>query len=129
MRRIRKRIPLGPVVLDPAGPVLSDDDRRRLGHPAAGAAILFAHNFESPQQLQALTDEIASLREPQLLVCVDHEGGRVQRFTHGFTAIPAMRRLGTLWDRDRDAARGAAHAAGYVIAAELAAHGVDFPFA
>jgi beta-N-acetylhexosaminidase len=129
MRRVRKRIPLGPVVLDPAGPGLTEEDRRRLAHPAAGGVILFAHNFESPEQLQALTAEIARLREPRLLVCVDHEGGRVQRFTQGFTALPAMRRLGTLWDRDRDAALAAARAAGYVAAAELAAHGVDFPFA
>ncbi len=126
---MRKRLPLGPVVLDPTGLALTEDDRRRLLHPAAGAVILFAHNFESCAQLAALTEEIRALRTPELLVCVDHEGGRVQRFTHGFSAIPAMRRLGTLWDRDHDAAREAAHAAGYVIAAELAAHGVDFPFA
>jgi beta-N-acetylhexosaminidase len=126
MRRLK--LPLGPVVLDPAGPVLTDEDRRRLGHPAAGAVILFAHNYENPQQLLALTGEIARLREPQLPVCVDHEGGRVQRFTLGFTPIPPMRRLGVLWDRDRDAARRAARAAGTVIAAELGAHGVDFSF-
>jgi beta-N-acetylhexosaminidase len=127
MRRLR--IPLGPVVLDPSGPVLTDDDRRRLAHPAAGGVILFARNYENPEQLRALTDEIARLREPELLVCVDHEGGRVQRFREGFSAIPAMRRLGVLWDRDRPAARAAARAAGYVIAAELAAHGLDFAFA
>ncbi len=129
MRRVRAKLPLGPVVLDPAGPALTDDDRKRLTHPAAGGVILFAHNYEGPQQLQALTEEIAGLREPRLFVGVDHEGGRVQRFVQGFTAIPAMRGLGTLWDRERDAARRAAHAAGYVIASELAAHGVDFPFA
>jgi len=129
MRRLRARIPLGPVVLDPAGAALTDDDRKRLTHPAAGGVILFAHNYEGPQQLQALTEEIASLREPRLFIGVDHEGGRVQRFAQGFTAIPAMRRIGTLWDRERDPARRAARAAGTVIAAELAAHGVDFPFA
>ena len=127
MRRLR--IPLGAAVLDPAGTVLTEDDRRRLRHPAAGAAILFARNYESPDQLQALTEEIARLREPALPVCVDHEGGRVQRFREGFTAIPPMRRLGRLWDRDREGAVAAAHACGYVIAAELAAHGVDFSFA
>ena len=126
MRKLRA--PLGPVVLDPAGPVLSDDDRRRLRHPATGGVILFAHNFENPGQLQALTGEIASLREPPLPIGVDHEGGRVQRFAQGFSAIPAMRRLGVLWDRDRQAARRAARAVGTVIAAELAAHGVDFSF-
>jgi len=126
MRRLK--IPLGPVVLDPAGPALGDDDRQRLLHPAAGGAILFAHNFETPEQLLALTAEISRLREPELPICVDHEGGRVQRFAQGFTPIPPMRQLGVLWDRDRDAARRAARAVGTVIAAELGAHGLDFSF-
>jgi beta-N-acetylhexosaminidase len=126
MRRLKA--PLGPVVLDPSGPALTEDDRRRLLHPAAGGAILFAHNYESPEQLLALTEEISSLREPALPVSVDHEGGRVRRFTIGFTAIPPMRRLGVLWDRDREAARRAARAVGTVISAELGAHGVDFSF-
>ena len=116
------------MVLDPTGPALTDDDRRRLLHPATGGVILFAHNFENPEQLLALTAEIARLREPELPIGVDHEGGRVQRFAQGFTAIPPMRRLGVLWDRDRDAARGAARAVGTVIAAELGAHGVDYSF-
>lgn len=128
MRRTKARLPRGVVVLDPLGPVLTDDDRRRLTHPAVGGVILFAHNYENPQQLAALTAEIAALRDPPLFVCVDHEGGRIQRFREGFTVIPAMRRLGTLWDRDRDAARECARAVGYVIGAELAAHGVDFSF-
>ena len=126
MRRLKA--PLGPVVLDPAGPALSADDRRRLRHPAAGGVILFAHNYENPEQLLALTEELVGLRDPELPICVDHEGGRVQRFTLGFTAIPPMRRLGVLWDRDREAARRAARAVGTVIAAELGAHGVDFSF-
>ena len=126
MRRVK--LPLGTVVLDPTGPALTEDDRRRLRHPAAGGVILFAHNYENPEQLLALTDEISRLREPELPICVDHEGGRVQRFALGFTAIPPMRRLGVLWDRDRETARRAARAAGTVIAAELGAHGVDFSF-
>jgi beta-N-acetylhexosaminidase len=117
------------VVLDPEGTALTDDDRRRLVHPAAGAVILFARNYESPEQLRALIVEIERLREPALPICVDHEGGRVQRFREGFSALPPMRELGRLWDRNRDAAREAAHALGYVIAAELGAHGVDFSFA
>jgi beta-N-acetylhexosaminidase len=116
------------VVLDPTGPALTEDDRRRLLHPAAGGVILFAHNYESPEQLLALTGEIAGLRDPELPICVDHEGGRVQRFALGFTAIPPMRRLGVLWDRNREAARRAARAVGTVISAELGAHGVDFSF-
>lgn len=128
MRRVRARLPLGPAVIDPAGTILGEDDVRRLRHPAVGGVILFARNFESPEQLQALTRDIRALREPQLLIGVDHEGGRVQRFKEGFTALPPMRALGQLWDRDREAARAAARAAGYVIGAELAAHGLDFSF-
>lgn len=128
MRRVRARLPLGPVILDPQGAALTEEDRRRMLHPAAGGVILFSRSYESPEQLQALTEEIRALREPQLLLSVDHEGGRVQRFKTGFTALPAMRALGKLWDRDREAGRAAAHAAGYVIAAELAAHGLDFSF-
>ncbi|MGQ0511581.1 MAG: beta-N-acetylhexosaminidase [Betaproteobacteria bacterium] len=128
MRRLKARLPLGVVVLDPAGTALTDDDRRRMAHPAVGGVILFAHNYGNPEQLLELTAEIESLRDPALFVCVDHEGGRVQRFKAGFTTIPPMQRLGMLWDRDRDGALECAHAVGYVIAAELAAHGVDFSF-
>jgi beta-N-acetylhexosaminidase len=128
MRRLKARLPLGRVVLDPSGVALTDDDRRRMRHPACGGVILFARNFESAAQLQALTDEIRALREPALLIGVDHEGGRVQRFRESFTALPPMRALGSLWDRDRETGKAAARAAGYVIAAELAAHGLDFSF-
>ncbi|MGH8688015.1 MAG: beta-N-acetylhexosaminidase [Burkholderiales bacterium] len=129
MRRIRARLPLGPVMLDPSGTALTEDDVRRLRHPAVGGAILFARNFETPEQLQALAEDIHALRDPPLLLGVDHEGGRVQRFRAGFTALPAMRALGAQWDRDRDAARRASRAAGYIMGAELAAHGLDFSFA
>jgi beta-N-acetylhexosaminidase len=117
------------VVVDVVGTVLSDEDRERLRHPAAGAVILFARNYENPDQLKLLVEDIERQREPALPVCVDHEGGRVQRFREGFTAIPAMRVLGKQWDRDREAAKEAARAAAYVIGAELGAHGVDFSFA
>jgi len=117
------------VVADVVGPVLNDEDRERLRHPAAGAVILFARNYENPEQLKSLVEDIERQREPALPVCVDHEGGRVQRFREGFTAIPPMRELGRLWDRDRDLARQAARSAAYVIAAELGAHGIDFSFA
>jgi beta-N-acetylhexosaminidase len=116
-------------VIDVLGPVLTDEDRERLRHPAAGAVILFSRNYENPEQLAALVEEIQRLREPELLVCVDHEGGRVQRFREGFTAIPPMRELGRLWDRDRDAARRTARAAAYISGAELGALGIDFSFA
>lgn len=127
MRKVR--LPPGPAVVDLVGPLLSDEDRERVRHPAAGAVILFARNYQDPEQLEALTDEVKRLREPELALCVDHEGGRVQRFRERFTALPAMRELGRLWDRDREAARRAARAAAYVGGAELGALGVDFSFA
>ena len=116
-------------MIDVVGTQLGDEDRERLRHPAAGAVILFSRNYENNQKLSALVDDIEKIREPALLVCVDHEGGRVQRFREGFTAIPAMRELGRLWDRDKEMAKEAARGAAYVIAAEIAAHGIDFSFA
>ena len=127
MRKVR--LPLGPAVVDVVGPALADEDRERMRHPAAGAVILFARNYENPEQLGILTEEIQRIREPELPIGVDHEGGRVQRFRAGFSAIPPMRELGRLWDRDKETARAAARAVGYVIAAELGAHGLDFSFA
>lgn len=123
-----RAMPLGPVFLDVAGQSLDEADRARLLHPMTGGVIFFARNFDSPEQIRALALEIRALRSPRLLIAVDHEGGRVQRFTEGFTAIPPMRQLGVLWDRDREAALQAARAVGTVIAAELGAHGLDFSF-
>jgi beta-N-acetylhexosaminidase len=120
--------PHAPVVLDIAGTSLSAADRRRLKHPLAGGLILFARNWVDRRQLTELTAEIKAVR-PELLVCVDHEGGRVQRFrSDGFTALPAMRTLGELWMRDPLAATDAATALGFVLAAELRACGVDLSF-
>ncbi|HEX5476493.1 MAG TPA: beta-N-acetylhexosaminidase [Burkholderiales bacterium] len=127
MRKVK--LPLGPAVIDVVGSALTDDDRARLQHPATGAVILFSRNFVDCAQLSALTDEIQRLREPALPICVDHEGGRVQRFREGFSAIPPMREIGRLWDRDRPRGLEAGRAAGYLIGAELGAHGVDFSFA
>ena len=117
-----------PVVLDIAGTTLNADDRRRLQHPLTGGLILFARNWESRAQLTALTAEIKAVR-PDVLVCVDHEGGRVQRFrSDGFTHLPPMRVLGELWMRDALAATDAATACGHVLGAELRACGVDLSF-
>jgi beta-N-acetylhexosaminidase len=117
-----------PVVLDIAGTALGADDRRRLQHPLTGGLILFARNWTSRRQLVELTAEVKSIRS-DLLICVDHEGGRVQRFrTDGFTHLPPMRRLGELWMHDPMRATDAATAAGHVLAAELRACGVDFSF-
>ena len=117
-----------PVVLDTAGPELSADDRRRIRHPLTGGLILFGRHWTDRVRLTALVAEVKDLR-PDLLVCVDHEGGRVQRFrTDGFTHLPPMRRLGELWMRDALAATDAATAAGYVLGAELRACGLDLSF-
>lgn len=117
-----------PLIIDIAGTTLTEDDCRRLAHPLVGGMILFGRNWETRQQLTQLTANIKRLR-PDLLICVDHEGGRVQRFrSDGFTHLPAMRTLGELWMQDAMRAQDAATACGYVLAAELRAAGVDFSF-
>ncbi len=124
-----RSLPLGPVLAAVAGTELSAADRERLLHPAAGGVTLFVRNYANSAQLTALCTAIHGLREPQLLICVDQEGGRVQRFREGFTRLPAMRALGALWRDDPIRAKAAAHAAGVVIATELKACGVDLSFA
>lgn len=122
-------LPLGPVMLDVAGTCLSDDERERLCDPLVGGVILFARNFTGSEQLMALTAEIRAVRDPALIVAVDHEGGRVQRFRgDGFTRLPPMRALGQRWDHDHVAALETARSTGLVLAAELIAHGVDLSF-
>jgi len=118
----------GPVVLDVVGKALTAEDERRIAHPLTGGVILFARNFESRAQLVVLTRAIREVRD-DVLICIDHEGGRVQRAkTDGFTHLPAMARLGELWDRDVLAATKAAIACGYVLAAELRACDIDLSF-
>ena len=119
---------LGPVMLDVVGTELSADDVRRLQHPLVGGVILFARNFKECAQLHALTASIHALRSPPLLIAVDHEGGRVQRFREGFTKIPPMREFGKIWDKNTKKARELATEAGWILAAELRAHGIDFSF-
>ncbi len=119
---------LGPVMLDVVGTTLSDDDLRRIRHPLTGGVILFARNYTDRAQLTALCAAIHAAR-PGVLIAVDHEGGRVQRFrSDGFTRLPAMKKLGELWDRDVLEACKAATALGFVLAAELRACGVDLSF-
>ncbi len=120
---------LGPLMLDVAGLELAAAEKEFLRHPLVGGVILFARNFESPRQLAALTAQIRALRRPELLIGVDHEGGRVQRFQEGFTRIPPMRSLGIGWEKDPHEAKALAEAVGYVMAVELRSHGVDFSFA
>jgi beta-N-acetylhexosaminidase len=128
-----------PLIIDIAGTTLNADDRRRLAHPLVGGMILFARNWSNRAQLLELTSAIKAIR-PDLLICVDHEGGRVQRFrTDGFTHLPPMRALGQMWMDDGKGAKAqpgsgalratnAATATGYVLGAELRACGVDFSF-
>ncbi len=125
---VRLAMLLGPVMLDVVGMTLGDDDIRRIRHPLTGGVILFARNYTDRAQLVALTGAIHAAR-PGVLIAVDHEGGRVQRFkTDGFTHLPPMRSLGALWDRDVLAATRAATDIGYVLGAELRACGVDLSF-
>ena len=115
-------------MLDVLGTTLTDDDVRRLVHPMTGGVILFARHYENRAQLVALTDAIRAVRD-DLLIAVDHEGGRVQRFrTGGFTVLPAMARLGALWDKDVIYATKVATAVGYILASELRACGIDMSF-
>jgi beta-N-acetylhexosaminidase len=120
---------LGPLMVDIDGTQLSDDDRRVLKHPLVGSVILFTRNFRSPQQIAALTASIRALRTPQLLIAVDHEGGRVQRFREGFTLLPPVRSLGRRYDAERRDALVLAHKSGWLMAIELRSVGVDFSFA
>lgn len=118
-----------PLIIDIAGTELTTDDRRRLSNPLVGGVIHFTRNWHSRVQMRELNREIKSLRS-DLLICVDHEGGRVQRFrTDGFTRLPAMGQLGRLWMQDAMDATQAATSAGYVLASELRACGIDFSFA
>ena len=118
-----------PLIIDIAGTGLTAVDRRRLQHPLVGGLILFGRNWHNRAQLTALCADIKAVRE-DLLICVDHEGGRVQRFkTDGFTHLPPMRALGELWLRNALEGTRAAVACGYVLGAELRACGVDLSFA
>lgn len=120
---------LGPLMIDVAGKHLDAEDRELLAHPLVGGVILFTRNFESLEQLTALVAEIHAIRAPPLLVTVDHEGGRVQRFRKEFTVLPAMRLIGHQYDMDRSAGLKLARKTGWLMAAELRSIGVDMSFA
>lgn len=121
--------PLGPVIVGIDGIELDVESRERLLHPAVGGVILFARNYESPDQLRAFSDQIRALRSPRLLIAVDQEGGRVQRFRAGFTPLPPLSAIGRWYARHPDRGRDLAYRHGRVMAAELLGHGVDLSFA
>ena len=120
---------LGPVMVDLKGIALEPDEREMLGHPLVGSVILFSRNYENPDQLSRLVAEIHAIRTPALLVAVDQEGGRVQRLQQGFTRLPAMRALGHRYDGEPGEGLALARRLGWLMAAELRAHGIDLSFA
>ena len=120
---------LGPIMTDIRGTELSAEEREILCHPLVGGVILFTRNYHSPEQITQLVEKIHKLRKPSLLVAVDHEGGRVQRFREGFTCLPAVAKLGNRYNIDKKAAKRIAEISGWLMAIELRAVGVDFSFA
>jgi beta-N-acetylhexosaminidase len=120
---------LGPLMVDVPGRELTAEDRRVLAHPLVGSVILFTRNYDNPVQLEALVREIRAARKPPLLVAVDHEGGRVQRFRSGFTELPPQRAIGHVYDLDPEAGRRLAWQCGWLLAAELRSVGIDMSFA
>ncbi len=120
---------LGPLMVDVAGTELTAEDRRVLAHPLVGGVILFTRNFDRYPQLERLVSEIRAVRTPSLLVAVDHEGGRVQRFRRDFTVLPPQRAVGRVYDVDPEAGRRLAWQCGWLLAAELRSAGIDISFA
>ena len=120
---------LGPVMVDLAGIAIEPEERDLLAHPQVGSVILFTRNYESPEQLTRLTAEIHAIRTPPLLVAVDQEGGRVQRFREGFTRLPALRDIGRRFSVQRAEGLALARQLGWLMAAELRVRGVDLSFA
>jgi len=120
---------LGPLMIDVQGTALTEEDRELMQHALVGAVILFTRNFESVEQLERLVADIRAIRTPPLLVTVDHEGGRVQRFRKGFTLLPPMRTIGRQYDLDQAAGKVLARQCGWLMAAELRAVAIDMSFA
>jgi len=120
---------LGPLMIDVRGSTLDAEDREVLAHPLVGGVIFFTRNFESRAQIEELVREIREVRRPPLLIGVDHEGGRVQRFRKEFTVLPSMRQIGLGYEADPAAARRLAEQAGWIMGAELRASGFDLSFA
>ncbi len=120
---------LGPVMLDVENLELSQEDKEVLNHPSVGGVILFARNYHDTEQLTKLVQSIRAAAHKNILIAVDHEGGRVQRFKNGFTRIPAMRRIGDVYNKDPKAAKKLATDTAWLMAVELRSVGIDFTFA
>ncbi len=120
---------LGPVMVDITGQVLTADDRALLADPLVGGVILFSRNYHSLGQLEKLVQSIQAIKKPRLLIAVDQEGGRVQRFKDGFTILPAMRRFGEIYDADQKTALELACHCGWLMASEVCSTGIDISFA
>jgi beta-N-acetylhexosaminidase len=120
---------LGPLMIDLKGPSLAPEERELLRHPLVGGVILFTRNYVDTEQLTALVEAIHAARSPSLIVAVDHEGGRVQRFRNGFSRLPPVRRIGQAFDLNARAGLRMARSLGWLMAAELRSHGVDISFA
>lgn len=120
---------LGPLMVDLEGLTLTDAERALLLEPSVGGVILFARNFQNPEQLIELTEQIHQLRKPKLIIAVDQEGGRVQRFKEGFTLLPAPNRFQRWYNQHPKSALATAREIGWLMASELLACGVDMSFA
>ncbi len=120
---------LGPVMVDLAAVALEPEERELLAHPLVGSVILFTRNYESREQLQRLVADIHAIRTPALLVAVDQEGGRVQRFQQGFTRLPPMREIGRRYSASRADGLALARQLGWLMAIELREVGIDLSFA
>ncbi len=118
---MKKSLPIGPIMIDIAGTTLSQYDQEKIAHPNTGAIILFARNYEAPEQLTELNQQIKAARKGPVLIAVDQEGGRVQRFQNGFTRLPPAAAYAKQTELTVDA--------GWLMAAELLSFGVDFSFA
>ncbi|WP_455223320.1 beta-N-acetylhexosaminidase [Kaarinaea lacus] len=120
---------LGPVMVDLKGTRLEPEEKEMLQHPLVGGVILFTRNYESPEQITDLVEKVHNVKSPNLLVSVDHEGGRVQRFREGFTALPPMARIGEKYQKDKKQGKQMSETCGWLMAIELRSVGVDFSFA
>jgi len=120
---------LGPLMMDLEGTSITAEERELMAHPLVGGVILFTRNYVDPEQLTELVAGIHAVRTPPLIVAVDQEGGRVQRFQKGFTRLPPARLIGHAFDQDPKAGLELARRTGWLMASELRSHGVDISFA